>query len=74
VSDVLDLSRTVAGLSVGSNFANLSNYVTASTTGSNTTLWVDPTGGQAAPTAFAVLDGVTTTVSQLISGQHLSLA
>lgn len=62
----LDLTRTLSGLSVKHDLASLSKYVTAQSSGSNTTLYVDPTGKGGAGSAFAVLTNVTTTVSTLL--------
>ena len=73
-TDALDLANTVAGLGVASNLSNLGTYVTTSTSGGNTTLLVDPTGGHGTPAAFAVLDNTTATLSQLIAGHHITLA
>jgi beta-glucanase (GH16 family) len=66
-TDVLDLTRTLAGLGVAADLSNLGRFVTASVSGGNTTLLVDPTGGSGTPSAFAVLDGVSTSVSALLS-------
>ena len=70
-TDVLNLSRTLVGINVGSSLQNLGLYVTSATANGNTTLLVDPTGGHGTATAFAVLDSVSTTVAQLVSGHHI---
>jgi hypothetical protein len=69
--DILDIKRTLAG--TGGNLGNVASYITAATTGANTTLYVDPTGGHGTATAFAVLNGIHTTISALQAANSLSL-
>jgi beta-glucanase (GH16 family) len=72
--DVLDLSRTLAGLNVASDLSNLGTFISATSSNGNTTLYVDPSGGQGAtPVAFAVLEGSVTTLSTLVANHDISL-
>jgi hypothetical protein len=68
--DVLDLKATMAGLSL----SNLGSYVTATVSNGSTTLAVDPTPGAGTPVNFAILNGVTTSVAQLITNNTISLS
>jgi beta-glucanase (GH16 family) len=65
-SDKLDLTRTLANVASQVDLTNVGSYITASTSGGNTTLYVDPTGGHGTPYAFALLEGVSATVQQLV--------
>ena len=49
------------------DLTNVGKYITASASGGNTTLYVDPTGGHGTPYAFASLQGVSATVAQLVA-------
>jgi beta-glucanase (GH16 family)/uncharacterized protein (DUF2141 family) len=71
-SDVLDLTRTVAGLGVASDMSNLGKFVTSTISAGNTTLLVDPTGGHGTPGAFAVLDGIVTTIATLVAAHRVT--
>jgi hypothetical protein len=71
-NNILDLQRTLAGTDIKADLSNLASLITATTTGSNTTLYVNPTGSGA--TAFAVLDGVKITVAQLQAAHEFSLS
>jgi Ca2+-binding RTX toxin-like protein len=73
-SDVLDLSRTLAQAQTTVDLTNIGNFITAVSSGGNTTLYVDDTGGHGTPTAFAVLDGVNTTVATLVANNDLRLS
>jgi Ca2+-binding RTX toxin-like protein len=72
-SDKLDLTRTLAGVASSVDLTNVGTYITASTSGGNTTLYVDPTGGHGTPYAFASLQGVTATVAQLVAHGDLTV-
>jgi hypothetical protein len=72
-SDILDLSRTLANAQSTVDLTNVGNFITAVASGGNTTLYVDDTGGHGTASAFAVLDGVTTTVAQLVANNDLKL-
>lgn len=70
--DVLDLSRTVAGLNVAADMSNLGTFISATSSNGNTTLYVDPSGGQGGtPVAFAVLEGSVTTLATLVANQDI---
>jgi len=71
--DILDLSRTLAGTSAASDLSNVASYITAVTNGNATDLYVDPTGGYGTPMAFAVLNGVQTSVAALQAAGDFSL-
>ncbi len=72
-SDKLDLTRTLASVASSVDLTNVGTYITASTSGGNTTLSVDPTGGHGTPYAFASLQGVTATVAQLVAYGDLTV-
>lgn len=72
--DTLNLTRTLGGISIKSDLSNLSSYVTAVTSGGNTTLYLDTTGKGLATTAFAVLKGVSTTVAQLVAKSDIAVS
>jgi len=72
-SDKLDLTRTLASVASSVDPTNVGTYITASTSGGNTTLYVDPTGGHGTPYAFASLQGVTATVAQLVAHGDLTV-
>jgi Ca2+-binding RTX toxin-like protein len=74
IHDVLNLSRTLAAATTAVDLTNVGNFITAVASGGNTTLYVDETGGHGTPVAFAVLDGVTTTVAQLVANNDLKLS
>jgi protocatechuate 3,4-dioxygenase beta subunit len=73
VGDTLDLTRTLAGTGILPDLSNLGSYVTATVSGSNTTLLVDPTGGSGTPQAFAVLSGVQTSIAALLAANEFAL-
>jgi hypothetical protein len=70
--DVLDLQSVLAGAAGDPTLADIGSYITASDSGGNTTLACDPTG-HGHGSAFATLDGVTTTLSGLLAHHALSL-
>jgi beta-glucanase (GH16 family) len=72
--DVLDLKTTLSGLSIVANLSNLASYVTATVSNGSTTLSVDPTPGAGTPVNFAILNGVTTSVAQLITNNAISFS
>ena len=69
IADVLDLTRTLAGTAVAADLSNIGRFIQSTTSGGNTTLYVDPTGNGGSPYAFATLQGVTTTIGTLLA-QH----
>jgi hypothetical protein len=73
-ADILDIKRTLAGTGILANLSNVGKYITAAVSGSNTDLYVDPTGGSGTPKEFAVLIGVQTTVAQLYAAHVFSLS
>ena len=70
-SDKLDLTRTLASVASTVDLTNVGNYVKAVKTGANTTLYVDLTGGHGTPYGFALLEGVSATVAQLVASHDL---
>ena len=66
-ADILDLTRILNPTTAAPNLSNVQDYITATETGGNTVLSVDPTGSGAVGTPFAVLEGVTITLAQLLS-------
>ena len=74
IHDVLNLSRTLAQAQATVDLTNVGNFITAVASGGNTTLYVDDTGGKGTPVAFAVLDGVTTSVAQLVANHDIKLS
>ena len=70
-NDKLDLTRTLASVASSVDLTNVGTYLTASTSGGNTTLYVDPTGGHGTPYTFASLQGVSTTIAQLVANNDL---
>jgi hypothetical protein len=72
--DVLDLSRTLAGMNVAPDLSNLGLFVSATSSNGNTTLYVDPSGGQGAtPVAFATLTGSVTTLATLVANHDIKV-
>lgn len=69
--DKLDLSRTLGSVASAVDVTNVGKFITAASSGGNTTLFVDPTGGHGTPYAFASLQGVTATVAQLVAYNDL---
>jgi len=70
--DVIDLKNVLAGASGQPTLADIGNYITATDSDGSTTLYYDPTGhGHGA--AFAVLEGVNSTIGGLLSHHALSL-
>jgi Ca2+-binding RTX toxin-like protein len=72
--DILNLSRTLALATTAVDLTNVGNFITAVASGGNTTLYVDDTGGHGTATAFAVLDGVTTTIATLVKNNEIKLS
>ncbi len=72
--DVLDLKHTLAGTDILPDLSNLASFVTAAAAGPNTVLLVDPTGGHAAPVAFATLEGAHVSVAQLQALHEFSIS
>jgi beta-glucanase (GH16 family) len=72
--DVLDLSRTLTGLNVAADLSNLGMFVSATSSNGNTTLYVDPSGGQGGtPVAFALLAGSVTTLATLVANHDITV-
>jgi hypothetical protein len=74
IGDILDLSRALAGVTIASDLSNIGLYLTSEVSGGNTTLLADPSGMNIAPVGIAVLNGVSTTVPQLLQSHDLSMA
>jgi hypothetical protein len=71
-ADVLELHSVLNATLANPNLSDITNYVTAKTVNGNTVLSVDPTGSGGAGTAFAVLQGISVTMSQLLADGALS--
>jgi hypothetical protein len=61
VDDILELTTAKTDLS------DVAKYITSAVSGGSTTLYFDPTGHGLQGPAFAVLQGVVTTVAQLVA-------
>lgn len=73
-SDVIDLTKALGGLGIKADLSNLGSYLTAKTSGGNTTLMVDTAGRHGGTVqAVAVLEGVSTSVTNLISHHSLKV-
>ncbi len=72
-SDVIDLTKALGGLSIKADLSNLGSYLTAKTAGGNTTLMVNTGGHGGTAQAVAVLDGVSTSVTNLVSHHSLKV-
>ena len=68
LDDVLDTTLAHANLS------DIGNYITSSISAAGTTLYFDPTGHGLQGSAIAVLQGVDTTVAQLVAEGGLGYA
>jgi hypothetical protein len=66
-ADKLELANILNPTLALPDLSNLANYITATQSNGNTILSVDPTGTGQPGTQFAVLDGVTITVAQLLA-------
>lgn len=73
--DRLDLTRTLAGTSIGTDVAQIGKYVTASLVngGTDTLLSVDPSGGAGKAYGFVLLSGVQTTVGDMLTAKDFVL-
>jgi hypothetical protein len=69
--DTLELAKILSGTQASPTLSNIANYITVTESGGNTTLALDPTGHGGAGTPFAVLEGVTATLSQLLVANAL---
>jgi hypothetical protein len=71
VGDNLELAKILAGTAASPTLSNIADYITVTDGNGNTTLSLDPTGHGGAGTPFAVLEGVTATLSQLLAANAL---
>jgi hypothetical protein len=70
--DLIELKNTLNYTTANPDLSNIANYITAVQSGGNTTLYLDKTGTAHLGTAFAVLEGVNITVSQLVADHALA--
>ena len=70
-NDKLDLTRTLGSVAPAVDLTNVGSYLSAVISGNTTTLYVDLTGGHGTPSAIATLEGVATTVAQLVAHDSL---
>jgi hypothetical protein len=71
-NEVLALDRILNSTNANPDLSNLAQYVTATTAEGSTTLSLDPSGQGLDGTPFAVLNGVSITVAQLLADKALS--
>ena len=69
--DVLQLGNILSATTANPDLSNVQNYISATYSGGNTIVLVDATGSGKPGTAFAVLNGVHTTVAQLLADHAL---
>ena len=69
--DKIDVGRALSGLNVASDLSNVGNFLTATVSGTDTILSVNPTGAAGGASAIARLMNVNTSVSQLLSDHSL---
>jgi hypothetical protein len=72
LADVLELQAILNPTTALPDLSNVQNYIKATTVGGNTILSVDPTGTGQTGTAFAQLNGVSVTLSQLLADNALT--
>ena len=65
--DVIGIDDIVEQTTASTNLSDISKYITSSISSVGTTLYFDPTGKGLQGTPFAVLQGVDTTVAQLVA-------
>jgi beta-glucanase (GH16 family) len=66
-NDVLDLTRTLAGLPLAADLSNIGLFVSTQVQGANTKIMVDPTGHGGLGQTIGLLSGVTTSFSSLLA-------
>jgi len=71
LTDKLELKNILNYTNALPNLSNVANYITASVSNGNTTLYFDKTGSGHQGIAFATLEGVATSVSQLLAQNAL---
>jgi len=64
---ILELTNILNATTAHPDLSDITNFITVTNTDGNTILSVDPTGQGLAGTAFAVLQGVTLSLSQLLA-------
>jgi hypothetical protein len=72
LADVLELQAILNPTTALPDLSNVQNYIKATTVGGNTILSVDNTGTGQTGTAFAQLNGVSVTLSQLLADNALT--
>ncbi len=71
-ADTLELNGVLNATTANPNLSDLQNYVSVTNSGGNTTLALDKTGTGQAGTPFAVLEGTTLTLNQLLADNAIS--
>jgi len=71
-ADTLELNGVLNATTANPDLSNLGNYIHVTSASGNTTLAVDKTGTGQAGTPFAVLDGTTLTLNQLLADHAIS--
>jgi hypothetical protein len=66
-SDKIELANILNQTLAHADLSDIASYISVTTVNGNTILSVDPTGTGQAGAAFAVLDGVTVTLAQLLA-------
>ena len=67
MGDVIGLDDILETTLVPDDLSDVGNYITSTVSAAGTTLYFDPTGQGLQGSAFAVLQGVDTTVAQLVA-------
>ena len=74
MGDVIGLDNVLEDTPVPDDLAGVGNYITSSVSAAGTTLYFDPDRQGLQGTAFAVLQGVDTTVAQLVADGGMQYA
>lgn len=73
-NDILDLARTLAGTGIAADMSNITSYLSTTSSGGNTVLSVDPTGGHGAATAIATIMGKSLTLATMVADHDFKLS
>ena len=74
MGDVIGVDDILETTPVPANLAGVGNYITSTVSAAGTTLFFDPTGQGLQGSAFAVLQGVDTTVAQLVADRAMQVS